>query len=131
MLEIESGLQIQSLNVKQLFIAIYESNYDLCFNYIKMIKFTIDTIKIENMFLELMFIEMILKKDTKSALNLLRNELQSSIHDKTRIKTLSSCLLCFDEDQISKICKGYNIITSKNILIDELKKYISTSQVSN
>lgn len=84
MLEMESGLQIQSNNVKQLFVAINESNFDLCFNYIKMVNFTIDKKKIEKMFLELMFIEMILKKETKFALNLLRNELQNSITDKSR-----------------------------------------------
>ena len=84
MLEKESGYQIQSVNVKQLFLAINERNFQDCFYFIKLINFTIEKKEIERMFVELMFIQMILKKQHKEALNLLRNELQPLISDKLK-----------------------------------------------
>ena len=84
MLEKESGYQIQSVNVKQLFLAINERNFQACFYFIKLINFTIEKKEIERMFVELMFIQMILKKQHKEALNLLRNELQPLISDKLK-----------------------------------------------
>lgn len=138
----ESGLQTQSCHVRQLFSAIVQGNWESCYQQVKIVNFTIHLRIIVGMITELVYIELILSKQTKPALNLLRTDLRVSVQDPLRfdphrslnqldlrLKILSSCLLCSDELQLLKICKGSNIMTSRTVLTNELKKFISPDQV--
>lgn len=83
-LESESGLQTQSCNVRQLFSAIYEGKWDICLQLVKIVEFTVDEKYVMGLITELLYIELILSKQTNAALNLLRSELRELVQDRNR-----------------------------------------------
>jgi hypothetical protein len=87
-LEMESGLQTQSCNVRQLISAIEIGNWQSCYQLVKLVEFTIDLKIVVGMITELVYIELILSKQTKEALNLLRTDLRVSLQDPLRSDSL-------------------------------------------
>jgi hypothetical protein len=68
--------------------AIEIGNWQSCYQLVKLVEFTIDLKIVVGMITELVYIELILSKQTKEALNLLRTDLRVSLQDPLRSDSL-------------------------------------------